>query len=57
MDLELKKVWANEADGFPAVYHGRVCRITQEEEGQRIAVLFRDMDESEIRSLNQEKGE
>jgi hypothetical protein len=45
MDLELKKVWESEPDGFPAIYNGRVCRITDTEEGKKVAVLFRDMEE------------
>ena len=54
MDLELKKVWENEPEGFPAVYHGRVCRITEEEEGRRVAILFRDMNEHELSSMMDE---
>ncbi len=40
MDLELKQVWEKEKEGFPAIYHGKVCRITDDENGRKIAVIF-----------------
>jgi len=40
MDLELKKVWEKEKEGFPVIYHGTVCRITNDEKGKKVAVIF-----------------
>lgn len=45
MDLELKKVWEKEPDGFPAIYNGKICRISQEDGNTKVAVIFRDMNE------------
>ncbi len=40
MDLELRKTWQPENESFP-IYKGTVCRITTDEIGQRIAVMFK----------------
>ncbi len=51
MDLNLKKIWQEESDEFPAIYHGKVCRISHDENGKKVAVVFRgfekQFDESE----------
>ncbi|MEW6238343.1 MAG: hypothetical protein AB1656_23405 [Candidatus Omnitrophota bacterium] len=41
MDLSLKKVWQEESDEFPAIYHGNICRIEKDETGKKAAVIFR----------------
>ncbi len=41
MDLELKEMWCDEPEAFPAIYHGKVLRITNDDRGQRVAVVFR----------------
>ena len=40
MDLELRKTWKPGNESFP-IYKGTVCRITNTDEGQRIAVMFK----------------
>lgn len=46
MDLELKEIWQKEANEFPAIYHGNICRISHEGDQQRIAVIFKDLPET-----------
>lgn len=40
MDLELRKTWQPENENFP-IYKGTVCRIVPEDQGNRIAVMFK----------------
>lgn len=40
MDLELRKVWEKEQEGFPMIYHGTTCRLTEENGKHRVAIVF-----------------
>ncbi len=44
MDLELKKMWETERDGIPPIYEGRICRISTDEKGKKVAVVFRGLE-------------
>jgi len=47
MDLELKRIWEKEREGFPVIYHGIVRRIFRDEKGQKVAVLFHGLSQEE----------
>ncbi len=47
MDLELKKMWENDRDGIPPIYDGKVCRVTSDEKGKKVAVVFRGLEREE----------
>jgi len=40
MDLELKKAWENEPEGFP-IYKGTVCRVIPNKYGNHVAITFK----------------
>ncbi len=47
MDKHLREVWLKENEGFPAVYHGRVCRCEKYGVANyRIAVEFKGFENS-----------
>ncbi len=40
MDLNLRNSWKSDSDDFP-IYKGTICRISEEENGKRVAVMFK----------------
>ena len=42
MDLETLKAWDPASKDFPPIYHGEVLRVTEDEKGRKVAVVFRD---------------
>ncbi len=48
MDLELKKMWETERDGTPPIYYGKICRITNDGKGKKVAIVFRGLDQEEM---------
>lgn len=46
IDLELKRAWETDQEGFPPIYHGKVVRTEKDLNGHRIAVAFKGFEQS-----------
>ncbi|MDP8245543.1 MAG: PilZ domain-containing protein [Candidatus Hinthialibacter antarcticus] len=48
MDMELMNTWKDNPEEHPPIYHGKICRITDDDGKQKLAVAFKGMEELDL---------
>lgn len=48
MDMDLMKTWQGNPEENPPIYHGNVCRITNDDGKARLAVAFKGMEDLDL---------
>ncbi len=48
MDIELMKTWLSNPEEQPPIYHGKICRITDDDGKKKLAVAFKGMEDLDL---------